>query len=166
MVRRMETPAQPSHITIVEATRLFDVSRATLERRIKSGILQRLEDKTISVDKLDSLFSRRQPDVSPDTSSDTSSTPSDVPDASSDVSPEMIHIQELVDTLRTELDASKDREQKAQEDKTQLLKQLDQAQALLLNEQQNIQRLLTAGQPRREGIRDRLQRLWHGTSQE
>ena len=166
-------------LTLAEATRLFGVSRATLERRIKSGALKRSEDGTISVDELDSLFSRRQPDVSDNTSSDTSTI-------SSDVSQENTYLRELAAALRTELDTSKDREQKAQEEKAQLLRQLDQAQVLLLQEQQNI-KLLTEGrsqeteqrerwmqeqierltaqqnQPQRPGLRDRLRRFWRGS---
>ncbi len=51
-------------------------------------------------------------------------------------------------------------------EKGQLLRQLDQAQALLLQEQQNIQRLLTAGAPTsRRGFRDKIREWWEGIQQ-
>ena len=125
-------------LTITDAARRFNISRATLLRRVKSGALKRNDDGTFNVNvMLDAGYVQRD--------SDAPETPHD---ASQDES-----FKGVIDLLQKQLEVS-------QEEKAQLLKQLDQAQALLLNEQQNIQRLLTAGQPQRPGLRSRLRRFW------
>ena len=136
-MRRMET----TPLTITDAARRFNVSRATLLRRVKAGTLIRNNDGTFDVNVLlNAGYVQRDSGVS------------DTPHDASQDEP----LKGVIDLLKKQLEASQD-------EKAQLLKQLDQAQALLLNEQQNIQRLLTAGQPQRPGLRDRLRRFWQGT---
>jgi len=128
-------------LNITDAAMRFNVSRSTLLRRVKAGTLKRNNDSTFNVNMLlDAGYVQRDSDVS------------DAPhDASQDES-----LKGFIDLLKKQLEASQD-------EKAQLLKQLDQAQALLLNEQQNMQRLLSAGQPQHLGLRDRLRRFWRGT---
>jgi len=135
-------------LSITDAARRFKVSRATLLRRVKVGTLARNNDGTFNVNVLlDAGYVQRDSDAS-ETPHNAHETPHD---ASQDES-----FKGVIDLLQKQLEVS-------QEEKAQLLKQLDQAQALLLNEQQNIQRLLTAGQPQRPGLRDRLRRFWRGS---
>jgi len=58
-------------------------------------------------------------------------------------------VQKQLELLQKELDDSKERE--------------GRLMILLAQEQQNMQRLLSAGQPQRLGLRDRLRRFWRGS---
>jgi len=134
-------------LTITDAAKRFSVSRATLLRRTKSGVLKRNGDGSFDVKTLiDAGYVQRISDVS--------DAPYDTHEAS-----QVETLKDVIGTLQKQLEASQD-------EKGQLLRQLDQAQALLLQEQQNIQRLLTSGTPAaRRGFRDRLKEWWQGVQQ-
>ncbi len=138
-------------LNITDAAKRFNVSRATLLRRAKSGTLRRNGDGSFDVQKLiDAGYVRRDSDVS--------DAPHDTHEASQ-VTSQVETLKGVIDALQKQLEASQD-------EKGQLLRQLDQAQALLLQEQQNIQRLLTSGTPAaRRGFRYRLKEWWEEIQQ-
>ncbi len=154
MTRMSESRDTPS-LTITEAAQTYKVSRATLLRRHKADTLPRNDDGTFNVSDLEAAgYMRRD--------TDASLAPQDASDTSQDTS-QVETLKGVIDTLQKQLEASS-------EEKMQLLRQLDQAQALLLQEQQNIQRLLPpagesqeeAGRDRR-GVRDKLRSWWQGS---
>ena len=145
----MDTPV--NRFTITDAAKRFNVSRATLLRRAKAETLKRNNDGTFDINVLiDAGYMKRDSDVS--------NTPHDAHETSHGT-PQVEVFKDVIDSLQKQLETSQD-------EKAQLLKQLDQAQALLLQEQQNIQRLLTAGTPApRKGFRDKLRQWWEGIQQ-
>jgi len=137
-----------ARISIAKAVRQFDVSRSTILRRIKTGQLTRHPDGMLDTADLMLFFNFRSiddntdtsPDISPDTAPDT---PRHIDNAPSDAP----HLQQVVDILQKQLDD-------AQQDKERLM-------MLLAQEQQNVQRILTAGQPTpRKGFRDKIRQWW------
>ena len=138
-------------LTITDAAKRFNVSRATLLRRAKAGTLKRNDDGTFNEsDLLSAGYMIR--------STDTPDAPHDTYEALQDA-PQVEILKDVIDSLQKQLETSQD-------EKSQLLKQLDQAQMLLLQEQQNIQRLLSAGTPTpRRGFRDKLRQWWEGIQQ-
>ena len=77
--------------------------------------------------------------------SSVSDAPRDTREALQDAS-QVETLKGVIETLQKQLEASS-------EEKSQLLRQLDQAQALLLNEQQAMQRLLPEAGPGRRWVR-------------
>ena len=151
----MDAPRGTPSLTITEAAQTYKVSRATLLRRHKAGTLPRNDDGTFNALSLEwAGYVRRV--------TDASLTPQDTSDTLQDAS-QAETLKGVIDTLQKQLEASS-------EEKAQLLRQLDQAQALLLQEQQNVQRLLPpAGESRKEagrdrrGLRDKLRSWWQGS---
>jgi len=145
----METP-QPLQTTfnLSEAAHLCSVDRATLYRRIRNGKLSRLQDGTIALDELIRAgFAPHLPhdDATPDTDAmQQVATPG--------IDSGTVLQKELIATLQAQLDEAKQREEKMQAHVEQLTNVLE-----------NQQRLLSAGQPQRLGLRDRLRRFWRGT---
>ncbi len=151
----MNAPQNTPPLTITEAAQTYKVSRATLLRRHKAGTLPRNDDGTFNAFSLEVAgYVRRD--------TDASLAPKDAFDTSQDSS-QVETLKGVIATLQKQLEASS-------EEKMQLLRQLDQAQALLLQEQQNIQRLLPpAGESQEEasrdrrGVRDKLRSWWQGS---
>ena len=142
-----------ARISIAEAVRQFDVSRSTILRRIKNGQLTRHPDGMLDTVDLTLFFKVRSsdnnadtpPGISPDTSTDTVRHTPDIPT-------DAPHLQQVIDVLQQELD-------NARQEKERLM-------MLLAQEQQNIQRLLTAGTPApRKGFKDRMREWWEGIQQ-
>ncbi len=144
-----------ARISIAETVRQFDVSRSTVLRRIKTGQLTRHPDGMLDTADLTLFFKLRSSgnnsgtspgissDTSPDTLRHTADTPTDAP-----------HLQQVVNILQTQLDD-------ARQEKERLM-------MLLAQEQQNVQRLLSAGTPApapRRGFRDKIREWWEGTQQ-
>ena len=130
-----------------------EASRSTILRRIKTGQLTRHPDSMLDTADLTLFFKLRSsdnntdtpPDISYDTSPDTLrhtiDTPSDAP-----------HLQQVIDVLQQELD-------NARQEKERLM-------MLLAQEQQNMQRMLTAVTPApRKGFRDKIRQWWEGIQQ-
>ncbi len=142
-----------ARISIAEAVRKFDVSRSTILRRIKNGQLTRHPDGMLDTVDLTLFFKLRSsdnnsdtpPDISYDTSPDTLRHTADTPSGAP-------HLQQVIDVLQQELDT-------ARQEKERLM-------MLLAQEQQNMQRMLTAGTPApRKGFRDKMREWWEGTQQ-
>jgi len=142
-----------ARISVAEAVRQFDVSRSTILRRIKNGRLTRHPDGMLDTVDLMLFFKFRSPDNNTDTPSDISpDTSTDTVRHTPDIPTDAPHLQQVIDVLQQELDT-------ARQEKERLM-------MLLAQEQQNIQRLLTAGTPApRKGFRDKMRQWWQGTQQ-
>ncbi len=138
-------------LTITEAAKRFNVSRATLLSRATYGAVKRNDDGSFDVQELvNTGYVQRDSSVL--------DAPRDTREASQNAS-QVETLKGVIGTLQKQLEASQD-------EKGQLLRQLDQAQALLLQEQQNMQRMLTAGTPiPRKGFRDKIRQWWEGIQQ-
>jgi len=145
----MKTPQPPQTVfNISQAARLCRVDRATLYRHIRNGKLSRLQNGNIALDEL--IRAGFTPHLPHDdtTSDDDAMQQVATPEIDSGT---VLH-NEVIATLQAQLDDAKQREQQMQAHVEQLTNILE-----------NQQRLLTAGQPQREGLRDRLRRFWQGT---
>jgi len=121
---------QINQLTITDAAKRFNVSRATLLRRAKSGAIKRNKDGTFDSDVLKNAgYMQRDSNVS--------DAPHEAREASQGTLQAEV-LKSVIDALQKQLETS-------QNEKAQLLKQLDQSQQLILNAQQSI-KLLAAAQ--------------------
>jgi len=145
----MNMPQPPQTVfNISQAARLCRVDRATLYRHIHNGKLSRLQNGNIALDEL--IRAGFTPHLPHDHATSNDDVKQHV--ATPEIDSGAVLQNEVIATLQAQLDDAKQREEKMQAHVEQLTNILE-----------NQQRLLSAGQPQREGLRDRLRRFWRGT---
>jgi len=150
-------------LTITQAAKVTGVSRVTLHRYVKAGKLSRSADGTFDPVELQragftlrNTVADEQPPATVKQRHETLFATDEQDSATlpqPPATPDTTYLFQLIDTLRDELASAKERERVAH-DESRLEK--ERLMMLLAQEQQNMQRLLSAGQPSRPGFWQRV----------